>query len=171
MSDYVGRIWVLCGLLAAATTVSAQQAQLSGFVKDPAGSAVSNATASIQNVATSWCQSTASNDAGRFTLALVRPGVYRLTVEASGFEKAVIEDLRIDVGSKIERDVTLQLGSVSQSVTVDGSGIAVNTTDASVSTIVDRKFVENIPLNGRSFQSLLTLVPGVALVPSARRRV
>jgi len=166
MSDCFGRIWILCGFLAVATTVSAQQAQLSGFVKDPAGSAVRGATASILNVATSWRQSTASNDAGRFTLPLVRPGVYRLTVEASGFEKAVVEDLRIDVGSKIERDVTLQLGSVSQSVTVDGSGIAVNTTDASVSTIVDRKFVENIPLNGRSFQSLLTLVPGVSLVPS-----
>lgn len=158
-----GRIWILCGFLTAATTLSAQRAQLSGFVKDPAGSAVANAMTSIQNVATSWRQSTASNDV---TLPLVRPGVYRLTVEASGFEKAVVEDLRIDVGSKIERDVTLQLGSVSQSVTVDGSGIAVNTKDASVSTIVDRKFVENTPLNDRSFQSLLTLVRGVSLVPS-----
>jgi Carboxypeptidase regulatory-like domain len=107
-------------------------------VKDPAGSPVAGATASIQNEATTWRQNAASNAAGRFTLPLVQPGIYRLTVEAAGFEKAVVDDLRIDVGAKIQRDVTLALGSMSQSVTVDGSGIAINTTDASVSTIVDR---------------------------------
>ena len=57
-------------------------------------------------------------------------------------------------------------GAVSQSVTVDGSGIALNTTDADVSTVIDRQFVENLPLNGRSFQSLMTLAPGVLVVPS-----
>ena len=55
---------------------------------------------------------------------------------------------------------------MNQSVTVDGSGINLNTTDASVSTVVDQRFVENIPLNGRSFQSLMTLAPGVLIAPS-----
>jgi hypothetical protein len=87
-------------------------------------------------------------------------------VEAAGFEKKVIDDITLEVAGKVTMNVTLAVGGMSQTVTVNGSGLNINTTDASVSTVIDRQFVENIPLNGRSFQSLLTMVPGVSIVPS-----
>lgn len=92
-------------------------------------------------------------------------GIYRLTVEAQGFEKKVTEDIKLEVAGKVTRDVVLSVGNTNQSVTVDGSGVNINTVDANVSAVVDRQFVENMPLNGRSFQSLMTMVPGFRWFP------
>ncbi|HWB96409.1 MAG TPA: TonB-dependent receptor, partial [Bryobacteraceae bacterium] len=91
---------------------------------------------------------------------------YTLTVEAPGFEKHVTEGIRLEVAGKVSRAITLKLGNSNETVTVSGDGINVNTVDAAVSTVVERQFVENVPLNGRSFQSLLALVPGTIVVPS-----
>jgi hypothetical protein len=78
----------------------------------------------------------------------------------------MVGNLRLYVASKVSLDFVLHPGAVSRSVTVDGSGINLNTTDASVSMVIDRRLIENLPLNGRSFQSLMTLAPGVLVVPS-----
>lgn len=72
----------------------------------------------------------------------------------------------MNVGDAKHLQLILKVGSQAQVVTVDGSGITINTSDAAVSTIIDRNFVDNMPLNGRSFQSLMTLAPGVAQVPN-----
>lgn len=145
----------------------AQQAELSGFVRDPSGAVVANATVVLQNAATNVQRSTLSNEAGLFVLPSIPPGSYQLSVEADGFEKYVVEGIVIQAGAKISRNVSLSIGQASDTVTVSGEGIHLNTVDAAVSTLVDRQFVENIPLNGRSFNSLLTLVPGVTVVASS----
>lgn len=162
------RFFVISVFLTAICAAWGQQAEVSGFIKDPSGGVVSRATVSIQNVATNVQQSTTTNGAGVYTLPLLSPGVYHLTVEAPGFERQVIEDIKLEVAAKVSRNISLRVGNTSQSVTVDGAGVNINTIDASVSTVVDRQFVENMPLNGRSFQSLLTLVPGVSAVVSSR---
>jgi hypothetical protein len=94
------------------------------------------------------------------------PGTYRITVESVGFDRAIAENLHLETAGKTTFDFVLKAGNVSESISVDASGMQVNTTDASVSTVVDHKFVENMPLNGRSFQALLSAVPGVTIVPS-----
>ena len=108
-----------------------------------------------------------SNHAGLYTIASLVPGKYRVSVSAAGFETQVVDGITLAVAGKLSLDIVLHPGNVTQSVTVDGSGLQMNMTDATVSTVVDRQFVENMPLNGRSFQSLLTLIPGVAVVPSS----
>ncbi len=95
------------------------------------------------------------------------PGSYQITVSGTGFQEKVIRDLTLEVAGKSSLNIDLAVGNEQQSVTVDAGGVQMETTDASVSTVVDQKFVENIPLNGRSFQSLLTAVPGVTVVPSS----
>lgn len=159
-------VLIAIGLALFSGWLSAQQAEVSGFVKDPSGAVVADAMVAIQNVATNVQEATKTNEAGVYTLALLPAGTYRINVTAPGFDEKRIEDIRLDVAAKVTLNIDLALGSTSQSVTVNDSGININTTDASVSTVVDRQFVENIPLNGRSFQSLLTLVPGVAVVPA-----
>lgn len=153
-------------LLATALVVQAQNSDLSGTVHDASGAAVSNARVWIQNTATNAERTTATNQAGVYALAALQPGTYSLSVAASGFETNRVENLILEVGAKISRDITLSVGSMTQTVTVDGGGIQVNTVDASVSTVINRQFVENIPLNGRTFQSLLNMVPGTATVPT-----
>lgn len=153
-------------LLLISLNAFAQQAELSGFVSDASGGAIEKARVAISESATGLQMDTLTANSGIYRFPPLSPGIYELTVTASGFDKYTVSNLKLDVGAKLAVDATLKVGSVSESVTVDASGIQINTINANVSTLVDRQFVENIPLNGRSFQSLLTLAPGVAAVPS-----
>ncbi|HEU0123051.1 MAG TPA: TonB-dependent receptor [Bryobacteraceae bacterium] len=148
----------------AAVSLWSQQAQLGGVVFDPSRAPVGEARLTLQNVTTNVSRQTVSNLSGAYLLPSIVPGPYRLIVEAAGFERTVVADIKVEVGAKLTQDVQLVVGSLSQTVTVSGNAIHVNTTDASVSTVVDRQFVENIPLNGRTFQSLINMVPGTATV-------
>jgi outer membrane receptor protein involved in Fe transport len=153
-------------LLTAHSILHAQNAALSGSVTDSSGGAVQSATVTLVNEATNAGQHGTTNRDGIYVLSFVKPGVYTLRVEAAGFKRHEQTAITIETAQHAAIDVRLELGDVAEAVTVDGSGVHVNTVNASVSTLVDRKFVENMPLNGRSFQSLMTLVPGVTVVPS-----
>ncbi|WP_254064759.1 TonB-dependent receptor [Granulicella sp. S156] len=140
---------------------------MSGLVSDPARAVIPGASVEIVNQQTQETLHAKTNGAGLYNAPAVRPGHYTVTISASGFETERVQNLVVEVAGKVSLDYVLHPGAVSQAVNVDGSGIHINTTDATVSTVIDRQFVENMPLNGRSFQSLLTLVPGVSIVPSA----
>jgi hypothetical protein len=144
----------------------AQSAAFSGLVTDASGAVISDAAVQLVDNATKAKLSVSTNHAGLYSIPDVMPGVYELTVTANGFASEVRKDVTVNVGAKISLDFSLHVGSQSEQVTVDGSGEEINTTDAGVSTVINRQFVENIPLNGRSFQSLITLSPGVEVVPS-----
>lgn len=159
-------------LLAASTfcifpVAAAQNAQLSGLVRDQANAVVQHATVTLENLDTQEKTEVRSNGEGLYVVPSLRPGPYQVTVDASGFQQQVIRDVRFAVAGKTSLDVELRVGSDKQAVMVEASGAQTNTVDASVSTVIDRKFVENLPLNGRSFQSLLTVIPGVISVPSS----
>lgn len=164
---YSWRILAFFCLSLSVSTALAQNAQVNGVVSDPQKAVIPHATIEIVNQATQVKEIVTSNGAGVYSIPSLPPGRYRITVSAPGFETQAIDDITIAVAGKLSLDTVLHPGSVNQTVSVDGSGLEVNTTDATVSTVIDRQFVENMPLNGRSFQSLLTLVPGVAVVPSS----
>src|ERR1700733_10013616 len=145
---------------------SGQSAQMAGSVTDSASAVIPGASIEIVNSATQVKWVTKSNGEGRYLAPPLVPGVYQVTIQAPTFKTELIRNLQLSVAGKVSMDFILHPGASSQSVTVDGSGIALNTTDASVSTVIDRQLIENIPLNGRSFQSLMTLAPGVLVVPS-----
>ncbi len=108
-----------------------------------------------------------TNGEGIYLFTAIPPGEYRLAARAPGFEQFTLERIRVEVAGKITSDMVLKVGSEAQSVTVDASAAQLNTVDAALSSVVDQGFVKNMPLNGRSFQSLLTLIPGVVAVPSS----
>ena len=160
-------------LLCAATTAAvaphalAQAAGIAGTVRDPSGAFLPGALVEATDQKTGQTVATRSNGSGVYTLPALQPGLYTLRVSASGLATESIRDLYLDTAARLTRDVTLRLGSESETVQVDGAAEPINTVDATVSTVIDRRFVENLPLNGRSFQSLITLAPGVSVVPSA----
>jgi hypothetical protein len=86
-------------------------------------------------------------------------------VSAPEFQRGVSNNVILETAAKATLDFKLQVGSEQQTVTVNGSGVQLNTTDSSVSTVVNHEFVENLPLNGRSLQSLISMVPGTVSVP------
>ncbi len=96
-----------------------------------------------------------------YTFATVKPGRYLMRVERQGFQSVDVTGLTFYTQDQVARNFTLEVGSSSESITVNGGDLNINTTDASVGTIVDHQFVENIPMNGRSFQTLILLSPGV----------
>src|SRR5580698_19341 len=140
-----------------------QQANLSGRVVDGSQLAVSGAAVAIKSEATDLKRSTTSNDSGLYTLPSLPPGKYDITVTASGFESLERKGLLLEVAQQAQVDFALQVGKMSEIVNVSGGSDLLQTSDASVGTVVDRELTDNMPLNGRSFQSLVTLAPGVDL--------
>ncbi len=152
----------VAGLLLAHTSAHADtNATVSGLVTDPQGRAVGDTAIVLTNVNTGIAYQTKTNGEGIYRLNGLQPGIYRANVSKDGFKSIVKADIELHVQDQLSINFALQVGSVMETITVEGGAPLVNTTDASVSTVVDRKFVENIPLNGRSFQDLISMTPGV----------
>jgi hypothetical protein len=154
----------LLAFLPALCLAQNESATLSGRVSDPTGAAVVGAEVVLTNVDTNVEQRTKTNNAGLYVFTGVRPGLYRVTAGAIGFKTVTKENLVLHVQDEIAENFLLTLGSLAETVTVRADDIHHNTTDGSVSTVVNRQFVENLPLNGRTFQSLINLTPGVVQV-------
>ena len=160
MAILVGLFLVSCaGVLRAQST----NASLAGRVTDPSKAVIVGAKVAAINVGTNVRYEGATNGAGDYHLANLPPGGYRLEIEKSGFKKLIKPDVVLHVQDALKIDFEMALGSGSESITVEAGAPLVNTESAAVSTVIDRTFVDNIPLNGRSFQTLLMLTPGVVV--------
>ena len=104
---------------------------------------------------------------GSTSFANLPPGPYRIQVSKIGFKTIIKPDIVIHVQDALAINFRLPLGAVSEIVTVQGGAPLVNTESGSVSTVIDRQLVENLPLNGRSFNTLLQLTPGVVIAPAS----
>jgi len=138
-----------------------ETATLSGLITDPQGKVVPDVAVEVTNVDTNVSAHQATNSSGLYVVVGLKPGRYRVSVTKEGFRRIDLTDLVLNVQDVLSRNFQLQLGPVSASITVVADATNINTTDGSVGTVVDRKYVENIPLNGRSFQDLILLTPGV----------
>ncbi len=143
-----------------------ESATLSGRVVDPSGAAIVGAEVVLTNVDTNIEQRTKTNAAGLYVFTGLHPGRYRAAAGATGFKTLIKENLVLHVQAEVAENFSLPLGSVTESITVTAGGGLINTESAAVSTVVDREFAENLPLNGRSFQTLIQLTPGVVLTTS-----
>jgi hypothetical protein len=148
-------------LFSVAGAAFAQNAIVSGLVKDPSGAVVPGATVIILKTDSSKKVTATSNHLGLYEFSALLPGPYEIQVNKTGFEPLVRRGLALHVGDRVEINVVLNVGNSKEAVTVVGNEEQLETEDASVSTIVERQMVENMPLNGRSFQSLLSLTPGI----------
>ncbi len=157
---------VLCLLaLAPSSLGQTESATLSGLITDPQGRVVPDVAVEVTNVDTSVSAHQTSNGDGLYVMAGLKPGRYRVSVSKEGFRRIDLVDLVLNVQDVLSRNFQLQLGPVLSSITVTADATNVNTTDASVGTVIDRNFVESLPLNGRSFNTLLQLTPGVVIAP------
>ena len=150
--------------LLAASPLLAQNAEISGLISDPSSLAVAGARVVVQSVDTSATRVVSSNGQGEYSVPALAPGPYNITVEANGFKTVHQNGVVVEVDQRARLDFALTVGSNAESITVEGIAPLLNTSDASVSTVIDHQFVENLPLNGRSFSSLIDLTPGVVLI-------
>jgi hypothetical protein len=150
---------------AVAAFAQTDSARISGRVTDLSGAVIVGAECEIINVETSVSTSTTTNQNGIYVIPDLRPATYRLTIRKDGFRTVVQPSLQLYVQDAVNENFTLAIGLTLESVTVSNFGL--QTDSVSVSTVVDDVFVQNMPLNGRSFQSLIGLVPGVVFASSA----
>jgi hypothetical protein len=141
-------------------------ATVTGEVTDQSGKLVPGTTVLFTNINTGVSYTAQSNGSGIYTLPNLPPGIYRANVTKVGFKSVVKSEIELHVQDQVSINFDLQVGSVSETVTVEGGAPLLNTESATVSTVVDRNFAENLPMNGRSFQTLIQLTPGVVVIPS-----
>jgi outer membrane receptor protein involved in Fe transport len=149
-------------------TVRAQgaTATLSGTVTDQNGAVVPGVNVAVINLSQGFQRTTTTNSEGIFVVPLLPPANYTVKAEHQGFTTAELRDVVLSVNNQAHLRILLKVGRVDQTVDVIDGGSLISESPA-VGTVVDRQFVANIPLNGRSFQSLITLTPGIVAVPSS----
>lgn len=140
-------------------------ATINGIVVDPSGAVIAGAEVVVVNDGTGVQYTTKTNGEGIYVVPNLPPGPYRVQVSNSGFKTIIKPDIVLHVQDALAINFTLPIGAASEVVTVTGGTPLVNTESAAVSTVVDREFAENVPMNGRSFQTLIELTPGVVVVP------
>ncbi|MFN2493074.1 MAG: carboxypeptidase regulatory-like domain-containing protein [Pyrinomonadaceae bacterium] len=136
---------------------------INGAVKDQQGNLVAGATVTLTNPETNFSRTQVANDSGGFNFNLIQPGQYRLEVEAAGFKKAVITDVIALIDKPTNVEASLELGSVSETVTVAANPgeVLMNTQDATLGNNFVNQQITQLPLEARNPISLLTLQPGV----------
>lgn len=144
--------------------VNAQEfrGSIAGRVIEASGAAVNNANVNIVNIATNSVTNTTTNESGSFTVLYLTPGRYRVTVEATGFKKSVRQDLEVRVGDKLELDVQLEVGAVTDTVSVTSDAPLLETNSASAGQVIDRRRISELPLSDGNPFVLARLAPGIA---------
>src|SRR5215510_8044027 len=145
-------------------------APLTGLVLDQSGAAVSGAVVVVKNNATGAESNATTAGNGTYTVPALGAGVYTVTVEAAGFKKAVLQEVKIDVGVPATANVTLEVGAASESVVIEAAGDVLQTQSANVSTTIQTKQISQLPLQSRNTIYFLTMLPGVSSAATASPR-
>lgn len=138
-----------------------ETATVLGSVTDSNGASISNATVTLKNTATGITTITTTNSNGDYQFLNVRIGNYQVTVEASGFNKTVAEQINITINARQRVDVKLEVASAVETVTVTDAANPLQTDSSEVGQVVQRNQIVTLPLNGRSYANLVLLAPGV----------
>jgi hypothetical protein len=156
----------VCGLFGSGIAYGQTQsnaADLQGTVRDPGGAVVSGATVTARHSATNVSKATTTNDQGAYLIVNLTPGDYEVTVEAPNFKKAVLPAVTLTVGQRADLDVALEVGQVSEVVTITGATAElVETSKTAVATTVDQQRIENLPINERNYLAFALTTSTVA---------
>src|ERR1051326_2022085 len=147
----------------ALATLSGQEfrATITGHVTDQSGAAVPNVAVQLKNLGTNEAASATTDSTGNYTIPFLRPGLYTITVEAAGFKKYVRGDVTLNVGQTAAINIALELGQVTESVTVSGDVLLLDSAKADRGQVIDSQSVREFPLNARNPFMLSILSAGV----------
>ena len=154
---------MLAGVLCAQST----NASLAGWVTDPSKARIVGAKIVVISTQTHVRYEATTNASGEYYFSNLSPDGYLIEVEKPGFKKLIRADVTLHVQDALNIDFEMTVGSASESITVESGAPLVDTGSAAVSTVVDRTFVQDLPLNGRTFQTLIMLTPGVVVTRTA----
>src|ERR1700726_3856509 len=151
----VGSVLSLCPLL-----YSQSNGSLSGTVADKTGSVISGATVKVTSQGTGLTREVKTDDSGHYLVPVLPVAIYTIRVESQGFQTAEQKDIRLQVDEQREVDFSLNPASVSSTVEVTATEVAVETATPTLGQVITEQQVAELPLNGRNFVQLATLTPG-----------
>ncbi len=161
-------ISIICIMLLAAVAAGQEiRATLSGSVVDSSGAGVPKATVTVTNIATGLRTTTTTGDDGSYAVPQLPPGPYELRVEAQGFRTFLRQGISLNTGDKVRMNVTLDVGALTESVTVTADVAQIETNQSVLGQVMDGKKVSELPLNGRNYLMLLQLSAGVIFTARA----
>jgi Carboxypeptidase regulatory-like domain/TonB dependent receptor len=157
---------VLLLLVCLALVPAASQAQLytgtvTGVVTDPTGGVIPSAKVELVDQDKGYSFSATTDNTGRYLFRSVAPGTYKITVEAPNFQRELKEGIKVDVSQHVSVDFSLKVGSVADEVEVKAEAVQLQTEDAVTGQVVNRKFINDLPLVDRNFTNLAYLAPGI----------
>src|SRR4051812_12564317 len=161
------RDWIALGLLSFGLPLYGQQAtaRILGTVFDPSSATISGAAVTVTSVATSQQRSALTSSSGEYSIPFLPIGEYTVMVQAPGFQPKSLKGIVLQVDQEARFDVTLNLGSATDAVTVQAESPLLVTDVSSVGQVIENKAIINMPLNGRAFWQLAQLTPGVVFTP------
>ncbi|HET8548969.1 MAG TPA: carboxypeptidase-like regulatory domain-containing protein, partial [Bryobacteraceae bacterium] len=155
------RITALLCLNAVACFAQAVSGTILGSVHDASGAVVARAPVTITNNDTGLTRTVQTDDSGDYTAPSLPPGSYTVAVQMEGFKRISLTNLQLGVDQKLRVDVTLQLGTVTETVTVEAAAPVVKTDSSELGDTVTEHQIKDLPLNGRDFVHLTRIIPGV----------
>ena len=154
--------------MSSAARLSAQTAgTISGHVSDATGAAVPDANVSLKNVGTGSGRTTLTTGSGDYTFTEVPVGVYTVTTTHAGFKAATGNNVQVQVQQSVRLDFSLQVGAVTQTIEVEATGALLQADNATLGTVVENKAINELPLNGRNYLSLVALSSNVNTLSSS----
>lgn len=145
------------------------EGRINGTVTDAAGSVIPGAEVVLKGLDTGFERKTTTSATGTYFMPSIPPGRYSLTVTMQGFQTYVVPDFRLDVNQARTIDAQLSVGVVTQTVEVKAQAIALNTTDATIGSVIQHQQMVELPLSGRNFTQLILLVPGASPVQTGQQ--
>src|ERR1700681_2723723 len=178
-SVFVAACLALCAMLAFA---QGDRGTITGTVIDPAGAVVANAMIQARNTATGTVYQAATTETGNYTFAELPFGTYEVSVSVPGFKKFIRQNLTVQVAQTLRVDITLEIGSASEAVTVQAEASMLKTETGDVSTNINSETLTQLPLMGvgaaasgssgiRNPNNVLNVVPGTYYVPNAQVKI
>jgi hypothetical protein len=153
-------IFMVLGLSAVATAQSTTTGAIGGVVTNPNREVVSGAAVTVLNVETNKEDSGTTDDQGRFKVVNLRPGIYTVTINGSGFSPYTQDKVTVEVGRETSLDAALSIGAVTGTVEVTSEAPVINSTQQDFSTNINQVSLNNLPTNGRRWSNLAILTPG-----------
>jgi hypothetical protein len=154
---------LLIGVILGGHLVSAQvtTGTISGVVQDPSGAAIAGAAVTVRNLDTGTARSVISDAGGRYTAPDLSLGNYEVQAQQSGFQTEIRSGITLTVGREAVVNLSLRVGQISEKILVTGEAALVESTTSAMSSLVDQRTIRDLPLNGRSYDQLALLQPGV----------
>jgi hypothetical protein len=159
------RIFLTAGVCLLAALLCAQSlTSLNGLITDATGAVVPSAAVELQNVATQAKRVSTADATGHYSFPQIPPGNYKMTIKAQGFSVKTVNQLQLLVNTPATVNVSLEVGAVTETLSVTAEAVQVNTSDASIGNAVSGTVITQLPFEGRNVVGLLALQPGVVFL-------